>query len=810
MKEFFIRRYRSEAGQGEGRRTLVRVDDRGAITYADSNAEAVLGVDAPHLVDHPIARILATRQDDPFASSQRHRFKSGEPVLITLRHKDGYFFTAEVTLRLEEKDSDQPASAQILLRDQPSLDPRLLQLVEATGELGIWELDLQTNQVSWTEGVYNLMELRSGADITPEQALFYCQTKQSRIRALFRRCISRGQPFTITFELLTTRQRTRRVQLTGRAIKSGNRIVKLGGTLVDLTREMEQEKAAHNARTLLSAIVGATPDLVAAVDTDLNLLCYNEAYSRHFQQAFGREPLEGQSLSTQLRDFPNERRLLERLWHRAFERDSFAVEMPLTSQQDNAQVYEVHYQKLNGADGELIGAVHVARDITERIRTSGSRNYLNTHDPITGLLNRRELIKRMGRLLDQPEHPASALLYIDLDHFAKFNDNFGNGTCDRYLRELASALGLKVRQRDALARLAGDTFVLLLENCSESEARKVSQNLLDLVQDFSFEWKGEVLNTTASAGLLVLEERLPEDPEQLLAQAADLCHTAKVAGRNRLHTASADSKALQESEARKLFIHIQNCLDKGELKLAYQALRPVASATWGDHIEILARFRGLNEGDEWLKPERFLPIAERFDLARRIDREVIRQTLAWLGEHKLLEPRLKYCGFNLSLASVLDDSFGDFLQELLAASNFSNDSFCMEISESHASQYPDEVAVLCDTLHDLGCQVALDGAGASVGSYTLASRLPVDIIKLDRSMMTQLHQDPVQQVMVEAMHKIAASAGKLTVATFIENDDTLRKARTLGLHFGQGYRLHKPQPLEALAPVQWDVPQAGA
>ncbi|SDW94487.1 EAL domain-containing protein [Marinobacter mobilis] len=807
MKEFFIRRYRSESGQGEGRRTLIRVDDRGVITHADSNAEAVLGHDARQLIDQPITRIVAARQDDPFSSSQRHRFSSGQPVIITLRHKDGFFFTAEVALRLEEKDSDQPASAQIVMRESQSLDPRLLQLVEASGELGIWELDLHTNRVSWSEGIYNLMELRSNADITPEQALFYCQTRQTRVRALIRRCISRGQPFAITFELITSRQRIRRVRLTGRAIRSGDQIVKLGGTLVDQSREMEQEQAAHQARTLLAAIVGATPDLVAAVDTELKLLCCNEAYSRHFQKAFGRLPVVGQCLSTQLQAFPNERRLMERLWHRAFERDGFAVEMPLTSQRDNAQVYEVHYQKLNSPDGESIGAVHVARDITERIRTSGSRNYLNTHDPITGLLNRRELVKRMSRLLEQTELPSSALLYIDLDHFAKFNDSLGNGICDRYLRELANALGLKVRQRDALARLAGDTFVLLLENCSDSEARKVSRHLLELIQGFDFEWKGENLSTTASAGLLILGERLPEDPEQLLAQAADLCHTAKVAGRNRLHAASADSKALREGEARKLLAHLQHSLDNNQIQLAYQMLRPVASATWGDHIEILARLNGIEESDDWILPATFLPIAERFDLAKRLDRQVIRQTLAWLSDHILLEPRLKYCGFNLSLATVLDDSFGDFLQDALASSRFNRDCFCMEIREAHAIQYPDEVAVLCDTLHALGCRVALDGA--SVSSYTLAARLPVDIIKLDQALTGQLHQDPIQLVMAEAMHKIASSAGKLTIATGIEHDDSLRKARALGLHFGQGYRLHKPQPLEALAPVQWDVSQPG-
>lgn len=801
MKEFFIRRYRTESGQGDGRRTLLRVDDRGLITHADGNAEAVLGFDSSELVEHPIGRIVATRQDDPFASGHRHPFRNGQPILITLRHKDGYFFTAEVVLKLDERDSDQPASAQILLRDNVSLEPRLLQHVESAGELGIWELDLQTNLVSWSEGLYNLMELRPGADITPEQALFYCQNRQARVRALFRRCVRDGHSFDITLDLLTARQHSRRVRLTGRAFRTDNQVVRLGGTLVNLTREMEQQKAADAARELLGAIVGASQDLVVAVDRDLTLLCFNDAYARHFQQSYQQCPSQGDNLSELLRDYPNERRLLERLWHRAFEREGFAVEMPLATQQSGAPVYEVHYQQLTGQDGDTIGAVHVARDITDRIRSTGNRAYLSSHDPITGLLNRREFLARMTRLLEQHNHQGSGLLYIDLDHFAQFNDRVGSGACDRYLRELAGAIGIKVRQRDALARLAGDTFALLLENCSEVEARKVSQNLLELTQDFVFEWQGEQLQTTASAGLLILSDQLPEDPKDLLSQAADLCHTAKVAGRNRLHTATADSETLRENEARQLLNHIRQCLDNDELVLEYQSLRPVSSVTWGDHVEILARIADPDQDGALLPPGEFLPVAERFDLAKRIDRQVIRKTLAWLSQHRLLEARLKYCGFNLSLATVLDDTFADFLQELLADTTYPSSCFCFEINESHATQYPDEVAVLCDALHELGCKVALDGAGASVDSYSLAARLPVDIIKLDQKMMQQLHRDPVQQIMVEALHKIAETSGKTTVATFIEHDDTLRRVRNLGLHYGQGFRLHRPKPLAELTPA---------
>ena len=287
---------------------------------------------------------------------------------------------------------------------------------------------------------------------------------------------------------------------------------------------------------------------------------------------------------------------------------------------------------------------------------------------------------------------------------------------------------------------------------------------------------------------------------QLLTQAADLCHTAKTSGRNRIHTARAIASNIDENLIAQRLDQIREALDNDRLLLEYQALKPVASATWGDHIEILCRIPALRDGQSQLQPDQFLPVTERFDLAKRLDRQVIRQTLDWLSQHELLEPRIKYCGFNLSITSVLDDTFPDFLEGELANSPFSPEYFCLEIREEHATQYPDDVAILCDALHKIGCRVALEGAGASVESYSLAAKLPVDIIKLDRRMMEKLEEDPVQQVMVEALHRIAEAAGKTTVATHIESDHTLRRVRTLGIHFGQGSHLEDPRPLEDLTP----------
>lgn len=824
MKEFVIQRYRADTPSGAGRQTLLRIDDEGKVLFADNNAETVLGYDASELEGIMVHQVLASREDDPFAPVNRHRIENGQTVLVTFRHKEGFFYTAGLSLRVSMRDSDEAANAHITQQENSEIDPRLLRSAESAAGFGVWELDIASNQITWTEGVYRVLELRPGTDITPEQALFYCQRGQGRIRALFRRSAHTGAPFTIELDLLTAKDKKIRATLNGRALKAGGRVHKLGGTLVDRTGEMQRDQARTRAEKILSATTAASPGLVAAVDKNLNLLHFNAPYARLFASIFGATPRVGDNLSRLLEKHPNERHLAEQLWQRAFEQDSFIVDMPITQQSGEWPVYEFHYQRLTdrqagsqGADkstyrddvkSETTGAVVVASDISNRASNTGDSEYRYRHDPVTGLTNRREFTARLQRSMEYKngEAPDRSLLYLNLDAFGDFNNLAGNGACDRYLRELASILDVRSRPQDTVSRLSGDTFALLIENCTEPAARKLADDILNLIRSFVFEWQGHQLQTTASGGLLVMGKDTPCDPEQLLGQAADLCHDAKTSGRNRVHTAHASRPESDHSDCNELVAQIRKALDKQALILEFQPLKPVASVTWGDHIEILARIPGNAAHEHWLQPDQFLPVAERFDLAKRLDRQVILQTLTWLGEHRLLEPRLKYCGFNLSLASVLDDTFADFMESVLRVSNYPSESFCFEIREPHATQYPDEVAVLCDALHRIGCRVALDGAGASVESYRLAAKLPVDVIKLDRSLMFRLGDDSVQQIMVEALHRIAQEAGKLTVATFIENDDILRKVRTLGIHYGQGFKLGAPKPLAELTPVAVDLP----
>ena len=807
MKEFLVTRPRPDQSTEKRRPAFLRVDDNGLVTYADMAAEQLFGYDQLTFKGMPLKRLVPTRQDNPLMPPNDEHLRQGRSVQVTLRHADGIFFTANLELRAQMADADQAAQAHIELRSDRPLDNRILSIVETSGRLGVWEFEVAGNRLLWSDGLYRLFELRPGQDIEPDHALYYFHDHQQRIRAAFRRCIRDGTPFSMDLSILTASQQRRWVRLTGQALRQGTQISHLAGTLVDTSDSHHRAAEKQHWQRLLRSLMAATDDLVVAVDRNLNILALNRAYVDQFERTFGLRPAEGESLTSLLEAFPNERRLYQRLWERAFQRERFCVEMPLAQQERELPVFEIHYHRLVDSDGEVIGAAHMARNVTSRLRVSDNLNYLTSHDAMTGLLNRRELINRLRRALDVGMNNGTpySLLYLDLDDFDRFNEEAGPGSGDRYLRELSTLLSAKTRQRDALARVATDKFGLLLDNCGEHEARKVAENLRAVIEEFQFEWQGQSLATTVSGGLVPMSERDSASAEELIALAADLCQTARNAGRNRIHVHRDEGIAMAESEARAGLRHLEHCLENPDsIILEYLAMRPVSSVTWGDYVEILVRLPNSDpQGAPW-QPESFLPVAERFDLARQLDRLVISRTLGWLSQRELLEPRLKLCSFNLSRASVLDAEMVNFIQQAIADSPFPAGTFCFEIRERDAAQEPEAVQACCEALKAIGCKVALDGAGASMQSYGLVSRLPVDIIKFDASLMHHLHDDPVQQVILEALHKIAEVSGKTTVAPFIEDDEALREVRRLGIHFAQGFRLMPPRPLAELEPRAYE------
>ena len=285
---------------------------------------------------------------------------------------------------------------------------------------------------------------------------------------------------------------------------------------------------------------------------------------------------------------------------------------------------------------------------------------------------------------------------------------------------------------------------------------------------------------------------------QALHASDAACYAAKEAGRNRIHCYQPDDHSLLERNGELQWVQrLQNALDYDAFRLFAQPIKAVCANGQG-YREILLR---LEEEGELIAPGSFLPAAERYHFMVRIDRWVIRNTLAWLGDqsHYSDHPSQGLWGINLSGASLSDPDFCQDLLTQVSAANLPHHTLCFEITESTAIAQLSRVSELIRTLKGFGCHFALDDFGTGLSSFSYLKELPVDFLKIDGSFIRNLHQDPIDRAMVEAIHAVGKALDIETIAEFVETQATLDVLQQIGIDYAQGYLLGMPEPLTHMA-----------
>jgi diguanylate cyclase (GGDEF)-like protein/PAS domain S-box-containing protein len=440
-----------------------------------------------------------------------------------------------------------------------------------------------------------------------------------------------------------------------------------------------------------------------------------------------------------------------------------------------------------------VGAVLVFRDVTAQRKLAQQLSHQATHDTLTELVNRREFEHRLAHLLAlaSPYAP-HALLYLDLDQFKVVNDTCGHAAGDDLLRQISALLRTKLRARDTLARLGGDEFGVLLEHCALPEAKRIANNLRELVHGFRFGWQDKSFHIGVSIGLVPLIQA-GETASGVLSAADSSCYAAKEGGRNRVHVYQADDSVLAQRHGEMRWMpRIQQALADERFRLYYQPIVPIApNALPGDHGEILLRM--LDEQGQLVPPGAFLPAAERYGLMLAIDRWVVRKTLEALSAAPPRQGDVMY-SINVSAQSLGAADFLDFVIEQIERTGVSPHTLCFEITETSAVSELAHVLHYIDILKARGCRFALDDFGTGVSSFSYLKTLPVDFLKIDGGFIRNLPTDEIDRAMVEAVHRIGHIMGLQTIAEWVQDEAILQALREIGIDYGQGYAAGQPQP----------------
>ena len=451
---------------------------------------------------------------------------------------------------------------------------------------------------------------------------------------------------------------------------------------------------------------------------------------------------------------------------------------------------------IRDADGQPMHFIGQAQDITERRRYEHQLKHMADHDSLTGLLNRRSFERELDGHVARTKRSGitGAVLMIDLDNFKYFNDTQGHNAGDGLIVRIAHGLRDRLRESDVIARLGGDEFAVLLPQEGRDGAEKVARGLVELVREQAPTNKlGEQRRITASVGIACFDSRESATVDEVMVSADFAMYEAKDAGRDGVaHYRSGQHDRPRVESHMKWATEITDAISHDRFELVAQPIVPL-SGNGPTQYELLLRMR-LADGD-LVPPATFLYIAERLGLIREIDRWVADRAITMLSEQRAGGRDLRL-GVNLSGHTIGDPELLQLIERRLTETGVPPDRLVFEITEAAAVSNIAQAATFADHLSELGCKFALDDFGAGFGSFYYLKHLPFDYLKIDGELVAHCAESEIDRTLISAVVRIARGLGKLTVAEFVEHEETVKVLTRLGVDYGQGYHLGRPAPLQ--------------
>ncbi|MBS1202997.1 MAG: diguanylate cyclase [Chromatiaceae bacterium] len=548
------------------------------------------------------------------------------------------------------------------------------------------------------------------------------------------------------------------------------------------------------ADDILRALLGTTRDGVLLVDPERRIRLFNPAA----EILFGR--LSDETLSIPVQDLIPTLETAEALGP-AIGRDAA---VPQVCHLDGRRAGDefplrllVRAMSLSGRTWHLI----LAEDLTESERSAAQVDFLERHDPLTGLGNRRAYERAVVMSALDPDRARTphALCLLDLDHFKIVNSTCGHAAGDKLLQQVARIVSTRLGQAEILARLGADEFAALFVGEAAADAETQCEELVRALRSFLFTWQERSYDVSGSMGLVSF---IPADGVgDVLARADVACQSAKAQGRGRLQRySSKDAASISRERELTMISNIGGALDDGRFRIFAQPILPLRAPDSPMHFEVLVRMRD-DQGNP-VAPDHFIPAAERYILMPMVDRWILSHLLgrqaeqlrAWHERH----PDSFLFAVNLSATTLMDEGFLPFLKRQFEDNRVPYASICFEVTETTAIADFGRARSFMHALGDLGSSFAVDDFGAGFASYTYLKSLPLKYLKIDGSFVRHLETDAVDRALVESINRMGHVLGLETIAEWAETPDLVEALRGIGVDYAQGYGVGEPVALESL------------
>lgn len=459
--------------------------------------------------------------------------------------------------------------------------------------------------------------------------------------------------------------------------------------------------------------------------------------------------------------------------------------------------------------GSITHYVSTGRKVNSRIATERQPHQLAYYDDLTGLPSRKLFLKQLEEYTEKAAKNSNGLiLLLDINNLKKINDTLGHSAGDKALRVLASRLESFCQRTCSAARLSGDEFSLLVQECGDADqALAVAHDILELLGR-ALDLGGQEVFVSASIGVA----RFPQDakdPEDLLRHADLALHRAKEVGRNVfLFYQAAMRDSLREDLQIESALH--GALEKQEFHLAFQ---PIVRSTDGVMVGLEALLRWDSPTLGSIPPVRFIPQLERNGLIIPVGRWVLETACHEIAELREMRTTPLRIAVNVSARQLLHPNFVADVKDVLEKSGLAPNRLELEITESVLIENAAAGDIL-RALRQLGVRIAADDFGTGYSSLSYLWKFPFSTLKIDRSFVAEMNKDPQAEVIVSSILNLARGLSLDVVAEGIETEAQFEVLKSLGCPLIQGYWTGRPLPLAAIkvlatAPGCWDIRQPG-
>lgn len=556
--------------------------------------------------------------------------------------------------------------------------------------------------------------------------------------------------------------------------------------MVGTHQDISERKHAEELLRLSASVFTNSYEAILITDHTNRIVDVNPAFSRI--TGYSREEVLGQNPSM-LSSGRQDREFYSAMWKSLSERDHWRGEV--WNRRKNGEPYaeSLSITRVKDESGRLIHHVAVFSDISRLKAHAEELDRIAHFDPLTGIPNRRLLDDRLRHAIahaDRSGRPL-AVCMLDLDGFKPINDQFGHEAGDQLLVEIVQRLQAMLRAVDTVARLGGDEFVLLL---GDLDSEVVFERILNEVRK-PVRIQDAAVNVSASIGVALYPED-NADADTLLRHADQAMYRAKQRGRNcvQFFDASVEQDLRSQQE---LLKRLTQALEQRELVLHYQpkvdmlARQPIG-------VEALVRWQHPERG--LLPPAEFLPAMEGNELEVRLGEWVIGSALeqidAWTASGIELSVAI-----NVSARHLLKPGFVDALRQALAAHpDVAPQQLEIEIVESTAITDMRKALDVLNACRQLGVRLALDDFGTGYASLAYFRRLPIDLLKIDRSFVRDMLSDADDRAIVLSVVHLAQAFDREVIAEGVETLDHANALINMGCRLGQGFGIARPMPAE--------------